>query len=148
MPNLSTVNLIGHLARDAETKDVGSTTVTEFTIATNHKRKDEETVMWFRCAFWGVRGAKVEPYLEKGKAVYVQGGFHVREYEKKDGSTGYSLEVNVSELALLGGGGGGQSGGSREFATPQSESDRIRDLAKEQGLTDPGRPAEDDDIPF
>lgn len=106
MPNLSHVTVVGHLGRDAETKQTNSGhSVTEFSLAVTPKKGAE--TMWFRCAMWGKRGEAVAQYLEKGKPVLVIGAFTVREYEGKNGA-GYSLEVHVDELQLLGGGGGEQ----------------------------------------
>ena len=103
MPNLSQITIAGHLGRDAETKQVGSTTVCEFNMAVNAKQKGEDTTMWFRCAVWGKRGESVAQYLTKGKAVLVSGRFSVRDYEGKNGP-GYALEVNADALEFLGGG--------------------------------------------
>ena len=101
MPNVSSITIAGHLGRDAETKNVGSTTVTEWSMAVTDKKKGQEETMWFRCALWGKRGESVAPYLTKGTPVLVIGAFRVREYEGKNGP-GYSLEVEAHEMSFLG----------------------------------------------
>ncbi len=103
MPNLSQITIVGHLGRDAKTKDAGTTTVTEFNLAVNARTKGDDSTMWFQCALWGKRGESVAQYLTKGKPILVSGRFAVREYTKKDDSAGYSLEVNVNEIEFLGG---------------------------------------------
>ena len=103
MSSFSSITIIGHLGRDAEAKTAGTSTVVEFSIAVTRTRKDQESTTWFRCAFWGERAAKVSQYLNKGKAVMVQGECYERKYEK-DGQQRTSLEVEVRELVLLGDG--------------------------------------------
>jgi single-strand DNA-binding protein len=92
------------LGRDAETKTVGDQTVVEWSMAFTSKHKDAESTIWFKCAYWGARAAKVAQYLTKGKAVLVIGGLTQRDYKGKDGSAKTSLEVRVESLTLLGGG--------------------------------------------
>ena len=116
MPNHSDITIVGHLGRDAETKQVGSSTVTEFTVAVNHRDKKGDTTMWFSCALWGKRGEAVAQYLTKGKAVLVSGRFWVRDYEGKNGPS-YSLEVNANDLVLL--------GGKDDAAAPPAHNDDI-----------------------
>jgi single-strand DNA-binding protein len=103
MPNQSTIFLIGHLGRDAESKAVGSTNVVTFTVAYTRKRKDQETTTWFRCQWFGDRATKVVQYLTKGKAICVTGELYQREYEK-DGAKRTSLEIDVRDVTLLGSG--------------------------------------------
>jgi single-strand DNA-binding protein len=103
MPNFSSLTIMGHLGRDCEAKTVGASTVVEFSVAVTRKRKDHESTTWFRCAFWGERAAKVSQWLNKGKAVMVQGELFERTYQK-DGQDRKSLEVEVRELVLLGDG--------------------------------------------
>jgi single-strand DNA-binding protein len=104
MPNLCHITIAGHLGRDAETKTVGDQTVVEWSMAFTSKHKDAESTIWFKCAYWGARAAKVAQYLTKGKAVLVIGGLTQRDYKGKDGSSKTSLEVRVESLTLLGGG--------------------------------------------
>lgn len=92
----------GNLGRDAETKYVGESSVTEFSVAVKSGYGDKATTTWAKCAMWGDRGEKVAQYLTKGKAVGIVGELTLREYVKKDGTNGASLEVRVSDMTLLG----------------------------------------------
>lgn len=103
MPNFSSITIVGHLGRDCEARTVGDKTVVEFSVAVTRKRKDQESTTWFRCQFWGERAAKVSQFLNKGKAVMLQGEAYERTYQK-DGQDRKSLEVEVRELVLLGDG--------------------------------------------
>lgn len=99
----------GNLGRAAETKSAGSTTVTEFSVAVKSGFGDRAATTWAKCQIWGDRGAKVDQYLVKGQLVGITGELTLREYEKKEGGKGYSLEVKVNDLTLLGKGDSTQS---------------------------------------
>lgn len=94
----------GNLGRDAEqrfTQD--GTSVVSFSVAVKAGYGDKESTAWPKCAIFGKRGEGVLPYLVKGQLVGVTGELAMREYDKKDGSgKGYSLEVRVNDLTLLG----------------------------------------------
>lgn len=91
------------LGADAELKHVGDSTVTEFRCAVTSGYGKREQTTWARCAMWGKRGESVLPYLKKGQQVAVSGEATLREYDRNDGTNGYSLEVRVNDLTLVGG---------------------------------------------
>ena len=111
----------GNLGRDAETKNVGESSVTEFSVAVKSGYGDKAATTWAKCAMWGDRGEKVAQYLTKGQAVGIVGELTLREYVKKDGTNGASLEVRVNDMTLLGkkGDSGSDDGG---FSEPKRES--------------------------
>ena len=111
----------GNLGRDAETKYVGESSVTEFSVAVKSGYGDKATTTWAKCAMWGDRGEKVAQYLTKGQAVGIVGELTLREYVKKDGGNGASLEVRVSDMTLLGKKGDGDSG-DNGFSEPKREN--------------------------
>jgi single-stranded DNA-binding protein len=49
---------------------------------------------------WGKRAETVMSYLHKGDRVTVVGSGRIRTFDKKDGSEGKSLELNVSDFTL------------------------------------------------
>ena len=61
--------IIGSLGRDAESKQVGSNTVINFSVAHTEKSKDAqgnqtEKTIWVDCAKWGEKTG-ILPYLKK-----------------------------------------------------------------------------------
>jgi single-strand DNA-binding protein len=88
----------GNLGRDPEVKNVGQHTVAEFPIAVRSGFGDKESTFWVRCALWN--RDKLAQYLAKGKRVTVSGELSNREFEKRDGGKGYSLELRVASLDL------------------------------------------------
>ena len=87
----------GNLGRDPELKEVGSSQVASFSIAA---RTGKDQTTWIDCSVWGKRAETVMQYLHKGDRVTVVGSGRIRTFDKKDGSEGKSLELNVSDFTL------------------------------------------------
>ena len=88
----------GNLGRDPELKQTNNNSqVANFSIAAR-TGKDETT--WIDCSVWGKRADTVMQYLHKGDRVTVVGSGRIRIFDKKDGSEGKSLELNVSDFTL------------------------------------------------
>jgi single-strand DNA-binding protein len=110
------ITAIGNLGADAEAKTFQSgDSVVNFRIACTEKFKKRdgekgEHTEWIGCVLRGKRGEALLQYLTKGTKLYVRGGLRTREYQKRDGTTGFAVELNVDELELLGGGNGGGEG--------------------------------------
>lgn len=107
MGSVNKVILIGNLGKDAETRFTPSgASVTNFTMATTRKWKDQasgewkEQTQWHRVVYW--RAENVANYLLKGKQVYVEGRMETRSYDDKDGKKTYITEVVCDHLVLLG----------------------------------------------
>lgn len=99
--------VVGNIGQDAETREAGETTVTNFSIASNSRAKVDgewtEKTTWVRVAFFGTRGAAVSEYLVKGKTVAVRGALELRTYQTKEGEERTSLEMRADDVQLLGG---------------------------------------------
>ena len=87
----------GNIGRDPEIKDVGGSQVCNFSLAAK-TGKDETT--WINCAVWGKRADAAMQYLRKGAAITVAGRGKLRSYQKKDGTEGQNLELDVNEFTL------------------------------------------------
>jgi single-strand DNA-binding protein len=140
MGSVNKVILVGNLGRDAEVKVTASgQSVASFSIATTETwTKDgekKEKTEWHRIVLWGRQADTLQPYLTKGKQIYVEGRLETRQWEK-DGQKHYTTEIKADRIVLLGGGGG--RGGERVERSEGSYSDTMRDPA----------PITDDDIPF
>lgn len=127
MAGISKVILVGNLGRDPETRYTPNGTMNvAFTMAVSRRFRDQggqdqERTTWFRVTAWGRLAETVDKlsqsgYLGKGKQVYVEGRLESREYQDQQGQTRFSLDVNATELLLLGSRGdaeGGQFGGGQ-----------------------------------
>ena len=161
--SVNKVILLGHLGKDAETRFTPSgAAVTNFTVATNRRWKDQQTgewkeeTDWHNVVLW--RAENLANYLTKGKQVYVEGKLKTRSYEDKDGNKRYVTEVMADDVLLLGGRGeGGDFEGGREGAREGGRPVSMpRGAGGGQRQAPPQRQAEqdfdpgitDDDIPF
>jgi single-strand DNA-binding protein len=120
----------GRLGRDAETKQTNNSSVTNFPIAVDVGWGDNKRTLWVSAAMWGERGEKVAQYLTKGTAVTVVGDVDLRQYEKRDGTAGAELTLNVQRLTLQ---------GSREGGRDKSESPTSRSGDGAPPSSSPGR---------
>lgn len=125
MAGISKVILVGNLGRDPETRYTPNGTMNvQFSLAVSRRFRDssgqdQDRTTWFRVTCWGRLAETADRltqsgYLTKGKQVYVEGRLESREYKDQQGETRFSLDVNATELQLLGSRGdaeGGQFGG-------------------------------------
>lgn len=110
------ITIAGNLGRDPETKYTpnGSMTV-EFSVAVSRKSRDTESTNWYRVTCWGKLAETMDNLanqgsLLKGSQVLVQGELTVREFTKRDGDAGYSLDINARRVNLAGGRPNGDGG--------------------------------------
>jgi single-strand DNA-binding protein len=148
MGSVNKVILVGNLGKDAEVRVTpGGQSVASFSIATTEnwtskEGEKKEQTEWHRIVLWGKTADTLQPYLVKGKQIYLEGRLQTRQWEK-EGQKHYTTEVKADKIVLLGGGGAG-SGGSRGV-------DRQMERGGDSGYQDPMRdpaPVTDDDIPF
>ena len=135
----------GRLGRDAETKTVGDSTVTKFSIAVDVYQNREKVTQWIDCDFWGVRGERVAQYLTKGSNVTATGDAMLREYQARDGSMKSALSLRVNNLTLQ----GGKSDGGQSHAAPQPQRPQTPGQRERQASMAVQAPSDfDDPIPF
>lgn len=105
------------------------TPVCNFSVAVNRKRKDQETVNWYRVTLFGVTAENADRLITKGERVLVDGEIQLNYFIGNDGQERHSLEIVGGTFLLLGSG------------PPESGNDRT---------ADPGYIPEEelDDIPF
>ena len=159
--------LVGNLGRDPELRYTPQgTPVCTFSLATNERRKDaqggepKDLTTWFRVTLWGRQAETAAQYLQKGRAVYVEGRLRIKEYTGNEGGPRYSLEVNATDLQFIGGGrDAGEPRGERYASAAASAgrpSSQPGDWTVKDGKPVRSAPPEaggaadsgDDDIPF
>ena len=107
MGSVNKVILVGNLGRDAEVRFTpGGSPVASFSIATteNWTSKDgqkQEKTEWHRIVLWGKQAETLQPYLTKGKQIYLEGRLETRSWEK-DGQKHNTTEVKADKIVLLG----------------------------------------------
>ena len=154
MGSVNKAILGGNLGRDAEMRfTTGGTAVASVSIATTDHFTDRdgqkrEDTQWHRIVIWGKTAESIQPYLTKGKQIYVEGKIQTREWTDKEGNQVKTTEIRADRVVLLGGGG---AGGGDRAARPQR--DRFapatagggHDMPDDMGHVEAPN---DDDIPF
>lgn len=149
--------ILGRLGRDLELNGSGQSARGSFSVATDRSKKNrdgewEKETQWFNCTVWGKRAESLAPHMLKGTAVFVEG--EVREYQKKDGSMGWGVDVKDIQLSGKGGRPDRQkSDGGHQSGSGQKEHN-YQGSAGSQGATSavpqysPGTDTSLDEIPF
>jgi single-strand DNA-binding protein len=100
---MNSLNAIGYLARDAETRFTPKgDPVISFSIALKSGYGEHEKTTWLSCSAFGKRYENLAQYLIKGTQVGVQGEISLDTYTGKDGLEKTSLNVRVGDITLLG----------------------------------------------
>lgn len=101
---INSVSIAGRLTRDAELKQAGYTTVCEFCIAVNERRKNRNTDEWedvpnfFDVSIFGKYAEAVAPRLLKGTKVFVDGRLHYASWQAQDGSKRSKVTINADAI--------------------------------------------------
>ena len=102
--NGAEVNFFGNLTRDPESFETqNGNDGYNFTVACNYRTYDSqageyrETPNYFNCVAFGVVGKMVFDQMRKGDFGWFSGNLKMREYERRDGTPGFSLDVNVRD---------------------------------------------------
>lgn len=103
--SINVVVISGNATRDAELRQVGGSSVLEFGVCVNDRRKNEagewvDVPNFVDVTMWGKRAEALAPMITKGKALTVSGRLHWRQWQGKDGSTRSKLDVVASEVVL------------------------------------------------
>ena len=129
---MNNCTFVGRIGKDAQTRDVGQSKVTSFSVASNVGYGDKKTTIWLDCSIWGDRGVNLVDALKKGAEITVTGELSEREWTNNDGETKKSLSLRID----------------RNTYPSQRNADQA-----EQAPALPAEPAAqnqplDDDIPF
>jgi len=105
MKSVNKIVLVGTLAADPEVRQSQKgTTITTFPVATNRdftsNGEKKKVTDFHRVVAWAKLGEICGKYLEKGKAVYIEGMVLNRAYEK-DGERKYVTEIRAEEVNML-----------------------------------------------
>ena len=89
------IQIAGRLGRDPEIRHTqDGKKVTSLSVATNKKKKGQDTTVWYKVTVWGDQFEKLIGYLKKGSAVVVVGDLEAKLYTDKGGSPQVSLEIS------------------------------------------------------
>lgn len=107
--SINSVVLIGNLTKDPETREAGSTTVTQLRIAVNDRKKVgdswEDVAGFFDVDVWGQQGENCVKFLKRGRPVGIKGRLQFREWETNEGQkrSAVSIVADLGGVQFLGG---------------------------------------------
>jgi single-strand DNA-binding protein len=140
------LQIIGHLGKDAEVRNVGDRKVIAFNVAHSERYTDGQgnrqvRTTWARCSYW-TDSVAVAPYLKKGTLIYTEGIPSVEAYlsTANQQPTG-SLDLRVTRVELL-------TSKDEDDSKPSTYS---QNAAKGKGAKAPEPQAvmeSEDDLPF
>ena len=124
MPNFSQATIIGHSGRDAETRFTpGGDAVCEVSIAVTRKRKETETVTWWKVVVFG-KSAEWAGEIKKGDVVFAAGEPVLEEWQDKDGNKRSTLKLYAQSIV----GHGRWQKADKPMDKPVDKSDPFADL--------------------
>lgn len=87
MPSYNKLILMGHMARDLQTKTLpGGTTIAEGGIAVNEKSRDGDRVMFLDFIAFEKAAEQMCKWFSKGDAVLIEGRLQLDQWQDKDGN--------------------------------------------------------------
>lgn len=101
---MNIITLTGNLGKDNEMKHLQNGTAVlnnSVGVRSNSKVNGEYITSWFNISVFG-KGAEIfNQYTHKGSKVFLSGEVRVRTYQKKDGTTGVSVDLHVNNFEFL-----------------------------------------------
>jgi|WetSurMetagenome_2_1015567.scaffolds.fasta_scaffold76192_4 single-strand DNA-binding protein len=91
--------IIGNCTDDAVYKQLSNGGVLSVNVAENVGYGDNKTTVYYRVNIFGKRSeGRLKEFLTKGRNVTVIGEFVQKQYQKKDGTIGYSNDIRVDDI--------------------------------------------------
>lgn len=107
MANMNLVIIAGRLTNDPQVKQAGSTTVVNFSIATDRGYKDRDgewkkETLYIDAAAFGKMAENIGKYLAKGRNVLVRGSLRLNSWEEKTtGARRSKISIMIDECQFL-----------------------------------------------
>lgn len=104
---MAAISFAGRLASDLELRHTPNGAVNaNLRVPVDTGWGDRKVTTWYRITAWGKLAERLDSaaqkgYLEKGTNVFVRGQFSLREYDKNDGTKGYSPDVTADDVQII-----------------------------------------------
>ena len=101
---MNTLNLVGNIARDLETKIVGDNmTIVKTAIAVNKKIKGQDKTMFIDVTFFGKTADVAAKFVSKGDKIALSGSLELDQWEDSQGNKRSKHSMAVNQMTLIGG---------------------------------------------
>ena len=131
MANYNKVILAGNLTRDPKMSYLPSNTpVTEFGLAINRRWKggdgqDKEETCFVDCRSYGKTAETINQYLNKGRALLVEGRLQFQQWTGQDGSKRSKHVVVVEQFQFMDSGGDRRSEGGEDGSDGKTSDEGV-----------------------
>ncbi|MBJ7347469.1 MAG: single-stranded DNA-binding protein [Thermoleophilaceae bacterium] len=148
--NINRVIVTGNLTRDPELNTLPSgATVCDLRLAVNGRRKDQSGAWvdkpnFFNVKVWGPQGDNCAKFLQKGRAVAIDGRLDWREWEDQTGNKRQTIDIIADTVQFLGSRDGAGQGGDGNGFAPSADVPVDRSDFQAASVSS----AAEDDIPF
>tara|TARA_B100000686_G_C16647929_1_gene893883 strand:+ start:537 stop:992 length:456 start_codon:yes stop_codon:yes gene_type:complete len=150
--SVNKVIILGTVGRDPEVKYMpNGTAVTQLSLATNRKVKNQEsgnwedTTEWHRVVFFDKKAEAIGQYIKKGRQLFVEGRLQTRKWEK-DGIERYTTEIIAYEFSFVGNKSDNVEGESTSGSDKSQGFDQT--VKQKEEYNQDASPQQDDEIPF
>lgn len=149
MSCINKVILIGNAGKDPENKSSNQgLSITNFSLATQRKVKEETKVQWHYCVAFGKTADVIATYVVKGSKLYVEGEITYEKYKDKDGNEKSATKIIVNQVAFLGDSGNKKQDGHSEYTGEYGGNKKQANPSKNDKWEKAGVDEFDDGIPF
>lgn len=119
---MNSITVCGHMGQNPELAFTESgRACCKFSIADQRPKNRQdgtEVTQWFNCRAFDRTAEMINEYFGKGKPIWVTGVLSSRTYERRDGTTGMSLDVQVTAFDFVPFGNSKRKEGEPEDPTP------------------------------
>lgn len=137
---MANIQFLGKLGKDCEVKQVGQSTVAQFSVAETVGFGDKKQTIWYDCSLWGKQAqSNFVDYLNKGREVVVYGELTTHE---NNGKT--YLKVRIQDIKLT----SGTKDNQPQQAAPQSQGYGQQQPQQGYAQPKPQTKTDEDWIPF
>lgn len=105
---MNKVIITGNLTKDPVVRDVGSSQVASFRIASNRRYKTKQgdykdDTLFINCEVWDKGADVIMKYMKKGNKILLEGSLRLNEWENSDGNKVRDVFIRVENFEMLGG---------------------------------------------
>ncbi len=156
MASFNRIILVGNLTRDPELKQVGAGSVCRLSVASNRQFKNkagvvQQEVCYVDVDVWGAQAETSRQYLQKGRAVLIEGRLKLDSWKDADGQTRSKHSIVADRVVFLSSGQGAELASTDGLMESAEEAPKVaapkqkRVAAKKE---EPTMVAFEDEAPF
>jgi single-strand DNA-binding protein len=140
MASFNKALLIGNLTKDPELRYTpNGTAVANLRLAVNRKFKDrtgelKEDTCFITVTAWDKEAENCSKYLQKGRAIFVEGILQSRSWDTPEGQKRSAIDVRAERIQFLPSGGRQSEGGQADGGAPEGREAPGSDVVRPEDI--------------